>query len=136
MIVIQEEVTGCGIASVANIVGLSYSDVKAKANSLGIYADDDSLYSDTEYVRKLLREYGVVASLVEHPFESWDSLPSMALLSIKYHEKGGKPYWHWVVFQRQQDVAVVIDSAAYLENNERTDFHVMNPKWFITISKN
>ena len=32
--VIQEETTGCGIASVANILGKTYSEMKAVANSM------------------------------------------------------------------------------------------------------
>ena len=59
MVIIQEETTGCGIASVANIIERSYAEVKAKANSMGIYANDESLYSDTTYVRSLLNEHGV-----------------------------------------------------------------------------
>jgi hypothetical protein len=34
--VIQEEITGCGIASVAALVGVTYKQAKAVANSLGI----------------------------------------------------------------------------------------------------
>ena len=62
MVIIQEETTGCGIASVANIVGCTYAEVKSKANSMGIFADDKSLYSDTAYIRNLLNKYGVNAS--------------------------------------------------------------------------
>ena len=68
-VIIQEETTGCGIASVANIVERSYAEVKAKANSMCIFANDESLYSDTAYVRKLLIEYGVKASGTEITFE-------------------------------------------------------------------
>jgi len=66
-VIIQEETTGCGIASVANIVDQSYAEVKAKANA----------------------------------FKSWEALPDIALLSIKYHEKNGLLFWHWVVFKRE-----------------------------------
>ena len=69
-VIIQEEKTGCGIASVANIVGESYRSVKEKANGLGIFAEDESLYSDTQYVRNLLSEYDVNALSVESPFQS------------------------------------------------------------------
>ena len=134
-IIIQEEKTGCGIASVANIVGLSYAKVKAKANSIGIYADDDRLYSDAGYVRNLLNEYGVKTSSIEVPFEKWDRLPDLALLSIKYHEVGGRPFWHWVVFKRDREGSVVLDSASYLNENKRTDFQAMKPKWFIAVTK-
>ena len=37
-VITQEEKTGCGIASVANIVCLSYFTVKAKVNFIGKYA--------------------------------------------------------------------------------------------------
>jgi hypothetical protein len=41
--VVQEETTGCGIASVANILGKTYSEMKATANAMGIHASDKSL---------------------------------------------------------------------------------------------
>lgn len=43
--------SGCGIASVANILGKTYAQMKAIANAMGIEATDDSLWSDTRYVR-------------------------------------------------------------------------------------
>ena len=135
MVVIQEETTGCGIASVANIVEHTYAEIKAKANSMGIFADDESLYSDTAYVRKLLNKYGVQVSSTEIPFKSWETLPDTALLSIKYHMENGRPFWHWVVFKRRHGESVVLDSAAHLERNERTDFHTIEPKWFIEVTK-
>tara|TARA_R110001583_G_scaffold187126_1_gene348209 strand:- start:1 stop:213 length:213 start_codon:yes stop_codon:yes gene_type:complete len=57
--VIQEETTGCGIASVANIVGKTYPQMKAIANGMGIYASDKSLWSDTQYVRRMLASEGI-----------------------------------------------------------------------------
>ncbi|NOR72128.1 MAG: hypothetical protein GQ532_20990 [Methylomarinum sp.] len=134
-VIIQEEATGCGIASVANIIERPYSEVKVKANKMGIFADDDTLYSDTQYVRKLLKEYAVQASSNEISFSSWEALPNIALLSIKYHEENGYPFWHWVVFKRKEEEAFVLDSAAYLKENKRTDFQNMHPKWFIEILK-
>ena len=58
-VVIQEEATGCGIAACAALAGLSYAEAKKRASALGIHASDASLWSDTEYVRKLLRHCGV-----------------------------------------------------------------------------
>jgi len=134
-VVIQEEKTGCGIASVANIVNLPYVDVKAKANSMGIFAEDKTLYSDTGYVRRLLTEYNVKTSTTELKFTSWNNLPDLALLSIKYHEEDGVLFWHWVVFNRTDGRPVVLDSAAYLNENKRLDFDVMEPKWYIEVIK-
>jgi len=131
--VIQEETTGCGIASVANILGKTYSEMKAVANAMGIYAEDKSLWSDTQYVRKMLSCAGVDTSPDEIPFESWNALPDLALLSIKHHQEDGKNFWHWVVFKRQDGQAFVLDSASYLPSNVRTDFDAMRPKWFIEV---
>lgn len=41
----------------------------------------------------------------------------------------------WVLFKRLDGEAVVMDSASYLEENIRTDFDVMQPKWFIEVKK-
>ncbi len=131
--VFQEETTGCGIASVANILGKTYSEMKAVANAMGIYAEDTSLWSDTQYVREMLSSAGVQTSPDEIPFESWDSLPDLALLSIKHHREGSKNYWHWVVFKRQNELDLVLDSASYLPSNIRNDFDEMHPKWFIEV---
>jgi hypothetical protein len=133
--VIQEETTGCGIASVANIVGRSYSEMKAIANNLGIFASDRSLWSDTQYVRRMLAEEGFQTSESEVPFSSWASLPDLALLSIKHHQEEGRAYWHWVVFKRENGQGVVLDSASYLPSNIRTDFDVMHPKWYIVVRR-
>lgn len=88
--IIQEETTGCGIASVANILGRTYSEMKGVANAMGIYASDKSLWSDTQYVRRMLSSAGVKTSTEEIPFESWEALPDLALLSIKHHWEEGK----------------------------------------------
>ena len=76
--VIQEESTGCGIAAVANILGKSYAQMKAIANAMGIDATDTSLWSDTQYVRRMLARAGVTTSADEIPFSSWDALPELA----------------------------------------------------------
>ncbi len=133
--VIQEETTGCGIASVANILGKTYAEMKAIANAMGIYAEDKSLWSDTQYVREMLSSAGVETSPTEHPFESWDVLPDLALLAIKHHQEDGKNFWHWVVFKRLNGQEFVLDSASYLPSNLRTDFDEMQPKWSIEVTK-
>lgn len=131
--VVQEETTGCGIASAANILGKTYSEMKSIANAMGIHASDESLWSDTRYVRRILTGAGVEISPDETPFESWNALPDLALLSIKHHREGGRNFWHWVVFKRIDGQPFVLDSASYLPSNIRTDFDAMQPKWFIEV---
>lgn len=131
--VVQEEATGCGIASVANILGKTYAEMKRIANAMGIYASDKSLWSETRHVRRMLASSGIETSEREIPFESWERLPGLALLSIKHHQEGDKNFWHWVVFKRAEGKAAVLDSASYLPSNVRTDFNEMQPAWFIEV---
>jgi ABC-type bacteriocin/lantibiotic exporter with double-glycine peptidase domain len=132
--VIQLERTGCGIASVAAIAGISYSRAKAVAASLGIFADDQELWSETAHVRRLLGHFGLKASPAEMPFRSWEELPNLALLSIKWHLEKGRPFWHWVVFARETGRYYVLDSRKGLRQQTRTDFGRMKPKWFIGVA--
>ena len=132
-IVLQEDETGCGLACVAMIAGKTYAEVKQTAASLGIRVKDKKLYSDTKYVRRLLRRFGIEFSNEEKPFVSWDALPDQALLSIKHHKENFRNVWHWVVFERREGRAAVLDPAKYVLHHRRTDFGAMKPKWFIEI---
>ena len=132
--VIQLERTGCGIASVAALAGVSYARAKSAANALGIFADDQKLWSETAHVRTLLRHFGLRASSTEMPFQSWDALPHLALLSVKWHLEQGRPFWHWVVFVREDRRCYVLDSKKSLRQHTRTDFGRMKPKWSIAVT--
>ncbi|MBI5407188.1 MAG: hypothetical protein HZA18_05780 [Nitrospirae bacterium] len=131
--VVQLELTGCAIVSVAAIVGLSYPKAKLIANSLGIFAQDKHLWSETSHVRKLLGHFGIKTGSREIPFRSWEALPDLALLSIKWHLEKGHPYWHWVVFVRENGQCYVLDSKKSLRTNHRTDIGRMKPKWYIPV---
>ncbi|MBI3603393.1 MAG: hypothetical protein HY205_02970 [Nitrospirae bacterium] len=131
--VVQEEISGCGIASVAALAGVSYARVKAQANRLGIFAEDSKLWSETTYVRTLLSKFGIKVSRKEQPFASWKRLPNVALLANKWHLEKGKPFWHWVVFVREKDSSYVLDPKKALKVSKRTDFGRMKPKWFIEV---
>ena len=131
--VIQEEKTGCGIASSAAIAGISYQKAKTIANGMGIYADDESLWSDPQHVRDLLSKLGIETEKTESPFTDWDSLPDCALLSTKWHMEKGKPYWHWAVFVRDENDQYVLDSKKTLKTHIRKDFGRIKPKWYIAV---
>ena len=131
--VVQLERTGCGIASVAALAGVSYRETQRVANRLGIFADDPKLWSETGYVRRLLKEYGVRSARTEVPFTSWEALPNLALLAIKWHREGGRAFWHWVVFWRGPYGPIVLDSKRRLRRHLRTDFGRMKPKWCIPV---
>ncbi len=132
-VIIQEEVTGCGIAAVANVVQRPYAEVKARANAMGIFAEDERLYCETGYVRRLLKAYGIQSEQGEVPFVAWENLPDFALLAIKHHQIKGINYWHWVVFKRMDDLPFVLDSSPDATDNLRTDVVNMRPAWFIKL---
>jgi hypothetical protein len=85
--VVQLEQTGCGIASVAALAGVSYRPAQRKASRLGIFAGDSRLWSETHYIRRLLKQYGIRPASAEKPFTSWEDLPDLALLAIKWHRE-------------------------------------------------
>lgn len=131
--IIQEEMTGCEIASVAAIAGVSYTLAQTAGASLGIFASDPLLWSDTDHVRRLLAHFSCTAAPTEIPFASWEALPDLALLAIKWRLRRNTPYWHWVVFVRDAHGPVVYDSNQALRSNVRRDFSRIKPKWFIEV---
>jgi ABC-type bacteriocin/lantibiotic exporter with double-glycine peptidase domain len=133
--VVQLERTGCGIAAVATIAGVSYRQAKRRANRLGICATDRDLWSDTAHVCRLLREYRLHPSTAKQPFRSWESLPDLALLAIKWHRRGGHSFWHWVVFVRDGGGERVLDSKRNLKSHVRRDWGRMRVKWYLRVSK-
>jgi len=131
--VVQLERTGCGIASVAVLAGVSYREAQRVANRLGIFAGDPMLWSETHHVRRLLKEYGVRLASAKVLFTSWEALPDLALLAVKWHKERDRTCWHWVVFRQGPHGPVVLDSKRALRRYVRTDFGRMKPKWFIPV---
>jgi hypothetical protein len=133
--VIQLERAGCGIAAVATLAGVNYRQAQRVANRLGIFAGDPMLWSETHHVRRLLKKYGIRPARTEVPFTSWEALPDLALLAVKWHKERDRSFWHWVVFLRGPRGPVVLDSKRVLRRHVRTDFGRMKPKWFISVSQ-
>lgn len=133
MPVIQEETTGCGIAVVAAIAGISYVEARRVANRMGITAENPALWSDTDSVRRLLERFGYVTDESPTPFDGWTNLPDRALIALKWHIEKGKPFWHWAIFVRAEEATYVLDSKKTLKTQIRTDFGRMHPKWFLAV---
>lgn len=131
--VIQEDISGCGIASAAALACVDYKTMKRIAAKLGVFPEDVALWSSTEPMRKLLSSVGLKISRTPKPFIDWDSLPSPALLAIKWRIERHGPAWHWVVFVRKAKDFYVLDPKRSLKTNTRRDFGRMKPKWFIEV---
>jgi ABC-type bacteriocin/lantibiotic exporter with double-glycine peptidase domain len=133
-IVIQEDPTGCGIACAAMLAGLTYREMKKAAAAIGVTPEHPALWETTRPMIALLEQFGMRPAKQEIEFSTWNELPRLALLAIKWHlAPTGTPAWHWVVFRRDPPEAIVLDPASSLAKNIRTDFGRMNPKWFIKI---
>lgn len=91
--VVQAEPTGCGIAAVATLAGVTYQEARRAARHLGIVSTDSRLWSDTVHVRRLLARYHIRPATSETPFRSWKALPPLALLAIKWHRMKGRAFW-------------------------------------------
>jgi ABC-type bacteriocin/lantibiotic exporter with double-glycine peptidase domain len=133
--VVQQDRTGCGIASVAALAQQKYPAVKQAAAKLGIAVTDPKLWSDTAHIRQLLTRFQLSAGKPED-FVSWSSLPDRALLAIKWHREKTGPAWHWVVFVRDDSGSYVLDPKKALRTNRRTDFGRIKPKWFMRVRSN
>ena len=133
--VVQQDLTGCAIASVAVLSGLPYASVKAAAKKIGIEVLDPKNWSRPEPMRALLKAHCVSAG-AQRPFLSWANLPDRALLAVKWHLEPTGPAWHWVVFSREGGDACVFDSKRALKAHRRTDFGRIKPKWYIPIVAN
>jgi hypothetical protein len=131
--VIQQDRTGCGIASVAALTNQTYAVVKKTAAGLGIAVNYSSLWSDTAHIRRLLAHFSISVGKREEDFVSWSALPDCALLAIKWHRDKTGPAWHWVVFVRDASGSYVLDPKKALRTHRRTDFGRIQPKWFIRI---
>ncbi len=132
-LVIQNDATGCGFACVAMLAGTTYKNVRTIANQNRIFVNDQKLWSETKYIRKLLTHFGIKTSRSERPFQNWNQLPSCALLAIKWHQVQGVPFWHWAIFIRDKSESYILDPKSSLKKNKRTDFGRIKPKWYIEI---
>ncbi len=131
--VVQKDATGCGIACVAALASSTYSEVKKIAMELGISVTDSRLWSDASDIRTLLKHFRIQADQQERQFQSWNTLPQLALLATKWHRKDNRAFWHWVIYWQSPNGPVVLDSNHSLQNNVRKDFGRIKPRWFISI---
>jgi ABC-type bacteriocin/lantibiotic exporter with double-glycine peptidase domain len=131
--IIQEDRTGCGIASVATLEDMSYHHVKTTASRLGIDVKNAKLWSDTKHIRQLLTYYGLSTSPRKKPFKSWWKLPPLALFAIKWHIQETQAFWYWVIFCRGSGGMVALDPKPSLKKHVCTDLGKMKPKWLIAV---
>jgi ABC-type bacteriocin/lantibiotic exporter with double-glycine peptidase domain len=131
--IIQEDKTGCGLACIAMIAkNVTYSSVKKRAVNKYGFDPNGVLYTQTNHLRELLEEYGVVIGKRKVPFKDWKRLPKLSILGINHKENTNT--WHWVIYRRTKEGAFVLDPKEIIKAEKRVDFGRMNPKWYIKCS--
>lgn len=105
----QNDPTGCGLACVACLAGATYADVKEVATTIFNWPPTTRcFYTTSAQIIALLEEFelqGMKGRMVRN----WDSISSLAIVAINPRELKKSVYWHWVVFSKIGDKAIVID---------------------------
>lgn len=119
-IVKQRDRTGCGLACVAMITGQTYWQVRRK-----VIPDDPSRpYATTAKDLNSLSK-NIAPKMIST--NSWEKVPNLAIVAVGKRKSGN---WHWVVFQRKNDIAVFYDPWTA---SARTDFGKVHIKAYIPI---
>ena len=133
--VVQEDITGCGLAGVAMLACLEYAQVKAVAlEVLGLELCDD-LYTSASQLSKLGKKFDLDIGGRRRVFKDFQSLPELAILAINYFEQHDT--WHWVVFCRTESESFVLDPKKSVKSERRLDFSRLakNTKWFMSVKR-
>lgn len=128
--IIQEDVTGCGIACAAMLAGISYSRAKTIALRLGIVGQKPSYYTNASDISKLLRELGLAPSK-GRKLSKWSSLRILSVVGVNFSETTGN--WHWVVYVPSTAGGHVLDPRATVKTRLRTDWARLRPRSYIPV---
>jgi ABC-type bacteriocin/lantibiotic exporter with double-glycine peptidase domain len=131
--VLQEDPTGCGIACLAMLAGLSYKEVKAICQALPKFQELGHFYTRPEDLRSIAVAIGVTLSKRYLNFTGWDRVADLAIVAINYKIKPEGASWHWVIFSRVGEQAFVVDPDKSIVIPKRLDFSNIKAKWFIPV---
>jgi len=131
--VVQQDITGCGLACIAMLADTGYSRIKEVAMELFKLHSNDELYTTAPDLRKLGQEFNLDVGGRRRRFKDFQSLPELAILAINYRE--AENTWHWVVFCRTADEEFVLDPNKAIKSEHRSDFGQMEKKarWFMSV---
>ena len=128
--IIQKDSSGCGLACIAMIAGISYRQVRKWSTKIGC-SKDGHFDTDASDLRELASCSKIALASRKRQFRSWDKIPHKSIVAINYMEKTDS--WHWVVFARDGDRKYVLDPKPSIKSDQRTDFWRMKGKWFLPV---
>ncbi|MEX5443408.1 cysteine peptidase family C39 domain-containing protein [Acinetobacter schindleri] len=128
--IIQEDSTGCGLACVAMITNLTYSEVKKEAIKRSIIKPSKSFYTTSNNLIRLLSILDVQAKK-GRAVKKWESIKSLSIVAINFREKSNT--WHWVVYVPDTNIGYVLDPNKKIKTEKRVDLSRMALRSYIPI---
>jgi len=113
--VFQDDHTGCGLACVAMIAGVSYREVRKFAIDHGIFSSGNDSGVSADGVMKLLKLFNVDTA-IRNSITNWKRVPQVGMLGIN----DSRP--HWVVAVRTREDCFLIDPSSHVSQKRRRDF--------------
>lgn len=128
--IIQEDGSGCGLACVAMVAGVTYAEARVFAVD---YLDFDPLgpfYTEIIDLRYMLSEYGYGLSRYT-PFKAYEYISPLAILEI---ERSGN-HNHWVLYVKCGLDRYILDPAQGVKSERRRDWHRMRPVSYANVTR-
>ena len=130
--VIQEDSTGCGIACIAMVAGISYAEAKQiTLNNEILKKSVKNFYTTTKDLVNVLNSIGIESSK-GRKVRYWSSINTISIVGINFLETTDT--WHWVLFIPNKDTGYVLDPSKRVKTEKRTDFSRMRLRSYIPIS--
>lgn len=130
--VIQQDSTGCGIACIAMVAGISYSEAKRiTLNNRILKKSVKNFYTTTKDLVNILNSIGIESSK-GRKVRYWSSINTISIVGINYLETTNT--WHWVVFIPNEDNGYVLDPSKKVKTENRKDFSRMRLRSYLPIS--
>lgn len=128
--IIQEDSTGCGLACVAMIANLTYSEIKKEAIENSIVQSGRSFYTTSNDLIRLLSALNIQAKK-GRIVRKWESIKSLSIVAINFREKSNT--WHWVVYVPDTKIGYVLDPNKKIKTEKRIDLSRMVLRSYIPI---
>ena len=104
----QDDDTGCGIACVAMLSGVSYKEAKLKLFRLMQWTDRRiNLRTRACDLRKLSQSFNLKP--VIRSFSGWDNIDGCAIIGIRRSKRSSKRNFHWVVTLKTPHAFLILD---------------------------
>ena len=130
--VVQKDATGCGLACIAMVAGVSYTQAKKAAVKSRVVDENQPYYTNSGQLARILEELGGSAEKGRR-LSHWSSLTSLCIVGIGYKE--AEDTWHWVVFVPDRTGGHVLDPRKSVTTNRRKDFSRMVPHRYIPVTR-